>query len=55
MTVFKCKMCGAPLEVGGETTATCEYCGTAQTLPKLDDEKIANLYDRANQIGRAHV
>lgn len=52
MTVFKCKMCGAPLEVGGETTATCEYCGTAQTLPKLDDEKIANLYDRANHFRR---
>ena len=52
MAIFKCKMCGAALEVNDETTATCEYCGTAQTLPKLNDEKIANLYDRANHFRR---
>lgn len=32
--------------------ATCEYCGTQQTLPKLDDERRANLYDRANHFRR---
>ena len=30
----------------------CEYCGTQQTLPKLDDERRANLYDRANHFRR---
>ena len=36
----------------GTTVATCEYCGTTQTLPKLTDEKRANLYDRANHFRR---
>ena len=53
MRIFKCKMCGGTLEINGnETVATCEYCGTQQTLPKLDDERRANLYDRANHFRR---
>ncbi len=53
MAVFKCKMCGGDLNVGeGEKIAVCEYCGTKQTLPRLDNEKIANLYDRANHFRR---
>ncbi len=50
MAVFKCKMCGGNLEITGESSVvTCEYCGTQQTLPKLDDDKIARLYNRANE------
>lgn len=53
MAVFKCKMCGGSLEIkDGESTAVCEYCGTRQTLPRLDDERRANLYDRANHFRR---
>lgn len=53
MSVFKCKMCGGNLEVEkGQTICICEYCGTKQTLPKLDDEKRAQLYDRANYFRR---
>ncbi len=53
MSTFKCKMCGGALEIeNGASIATCEYCGTKQTLPKLDDEKRANLYDRANHFRR---
>ena len=53
MAVFKCKMCGATLHVGaGQSTAECEYCGTTQTLPKLDDERRAQMYDRANHFRR---
>ena len=53
MAVFKCKMCGATLQVGaGQSTAECEYCGTTQTLPKLDDERRAQMYDRANHFRR---
>lgn len=53
MSTFKCKMCGGTLEIEpNETIATCEYCGTQQTLPKLDDERRANLYDRANHFRR---
>ena len=53
MAVFKCKMCGGNLEVQeGMTVCECEYCGTQQTLPKLDDERKINLYDRANHFRR---
>ena len=53
MAVFKCKMCGGALEINGnETVAVCEYCGTKQTLPKLTDDRKANLYDRANHFRR---
>jgi len=53
MILFKCKMCGGALEISNnETVATCEYCGTQQTLPKLDDDRRANLYDRANHFRR---
>ena len=53
MAVFKCKMCGGDLEIHEhESVAVCEYCGTKQTLPKLDDEKRMQLYDRANHFRR---
>ncbi len=53
MSTFKCKMCGGTLEIENNASiATCEYCGTTQTLPRIDDEKRANLYDRANHFRR---
>ncbi len=55
MTVFKCKMCGGALEITeNQSTVVCEYCGTNQTLPKLDDERRVNLYDRANHFRRSN-
>ncbi|MBQ1685574.1 MAG: hypothetical protein II072_08705, partial [Clostridia bacterium] len=53
MAAFKCKMCGGDLIIEqGSTVAECEYCGSKQTLPKLDDDRRANLYDRANHFRR---
>ena len=52
MSIFKCKMCGGTLEINTETVATCEHCGTQQTLPKISDDKKANMYDRANHFRR---
>ena len=53
MAIIKCKMCGGALEITqGATVAECEYCGTKQTLPRLDDDRKANLYDRANHFRR---
>ncbi len=53
MSVFKCKMCGGTLEFNeGDTVAVCDSCGSRQTLPRLDDEKRANMYDRANHFRR---
>ena len=53
MAIFKCKMCGGTLEITpGATIIECDYCGTNQTLPKLEDDRKANLYDRANHFRR---
>ncbi len=53
MAIFNCKICGGALNIdGAQTVAVCEYCGTKQTLPKLDDEKRATLYERANHFRR---
>ncbi len=54
MAVFKCKMCGGTIEFNqGDTVGVCDSCGTKQSLPVgLDDEKRANLYDRANHFRR---
>lgn len=46
--VFKCKMCDATLTFQPEdSVAVCEYCGTTQTIPKYTDERVTNLYTRA--------
>lgn len=53
MSTLKCKMCGGTIDFEqGTTVITCEYCGTKQTLPRLDDDRKANLYDRANHFRR---
>lgn len=55
MAVFKCKMCGGTVEFEpGATVGTCDSCGTQQTLPRLDDDRRANLYDRANHFRRSN-
>lgn len=53
MSIFKCKMCGGTIEFEqGATVGVCDSCGTKQTLPRLDDDRKANLYDRANHFRR---
>ncbi|MBO4901489.1 MAG: toll/interleukin-1 receptor domain-containing protein [Lachnospiraceae bacterium] len=53
MSIFKCKMCGGTIEFNsGETVGVCDSCGTKQTLPRLEGEHRANLYDRANHFRR---
>ena len=53
MSIFKCKMCGGNVEFeSGATVGVCDSCGTKQTLPRLDDDRRANLYDRANHFRR---
>ncbi|MBQ7765267.1 MAG: toll/interleukin-1 receptor domain-containing protein [Lachnospiraceae bacterium] len=49
----KCKMCGGVLTPAGkEKIITCEYCGTKQTLPCPDSERIAGLYEKADGYRR---
>lgn len=46
-------MCGGVIEFEpGTTVKVCGYCGTKQTLPRLDDDRRSNLYDRANHFRR---
>lgn len=53
MSIFKCKMCGGDLDIqAGTSVAVCQYCGSKQTLPKLDNDKKMMLYDRANHFRR---
>ena len=53
MSIFKCKMCGGTIEFApGASVGVCDSCGTKQTLPRLDDDRRANLYDRANHFRR---
>ena len=51
MAIIKCKMCGGDMEVNeGTSVAECEYCGTKQTVPHVDDEKKLTLFSRANRL-----
>ena len=51
MIVLKCKMCGADLDPQeNSTVCECDYCGTKQTIPAVDDDKKLKLYDRANRL-----
>lgn len=51
MAIIKCKMCGGDLDLTPDaTTAECEYCGSVQTVPKVDDEKKLTLFARANRL-----
>ena len=54
MAVMKCKMCGGDLEIQENSTiAVCEYCGTKQTVPTLDNERKTSLFGRAGRLLRA--
>ncbi len=51
MAVFECKMCGGTLDISGnEKVVECDYCGTKQTLPNLDNEKRLRLFNRASHF-----
>ena len=49
--IIKCKMCGGDLLLTeGSTIAECEYCGTQQTVPTMDDEKKLVQFERAEWL-----
>ena len=44
-------MCGGELLLSeGANIAECDYCGSIQTVPTVDDDKKQKLYDRANKL-----
>ena len=53
MAIIKCKMCGGDLNlIEDSSVCECEYCGTKQTVPKVDDEKKLKLFARAGKLLR---
>lgn len=52
MTILKCKMCGGDIRLSGETHGICESCGSEVTLPKIDDDSRADMYNRGNYFRR---
>lgn len=47
----RCKMCGGHIHYEADASvATCEFCGTEQTIVKTDDVKKVNLFNRANAL-----
>jgi len=43
-------MCGGDIHPQEDTRLiTCEYCGTTQTVCLIDDSRIVNLFNRANE------
>ena len=55
MAVFKCKMCGASLDITDlqNKVVKCEYCGTSQTTPTFDDDRKVNLFLRADKLRKS--
>ena len=52
--IIRCKMCGGDLALTENSTiATCEFCGTVQTVPSQDNEKKLALFVRANRLRAA--
>ena len=51
MAIYKCKMCSGELDVKeGVSVIECDYCGTKQTVPTVNDEALQGLYNRANTL-----
>lgn len=51
--IFKCKMCGGDIQaIEGATHGSCDSCGTTSTLPRANEERIVNLFNRANHFRR---
>ena len=51
MAIIRCKMCGGELALSGDqSVAQCEYCGSIQTVPVLDDERKLAQFDRAERL-----
>lgn len=52
---IKCQMCGG--EINFQTNlpySKCEYCGSAMTFPRTNDERILQLFNRATALRQQH-
>ncbi len=54
MLTYLCRCCAAPLEIKqGATVCRCSYCDVLQTLPRLDHDEKAELWERADALRRS--
>ena len=54
MAVLLCRCCGARLEIKqGFSVCKCDYCGVQQTVPILDFDEKALLWERADSMRRS--
>ena len=50
---IKCNICGGDVTLSADKTfATCEYCGSTITVPKVSDEQRAAAFNRGNHFRR---
>ena len=55
MANVQCKMCGGCLSLpDGVTSSTCEYCGSLVTFPKITNNDMESLYNRAEHFRNIH-
>ena len=53
MAIINCKNCGGKIELSSDKTyATCEYCGSIMTLPRVSDEQRLAAFNRGNHFRR---
>ncbi len=53
MPVLKCKVCGADIQLNGDNKiATCQYCGSTMTIPRMDNEARLAAFNRGNFFRR---
>ena len=53
MAIIKCKLCGGDMELSPDKSfGTCAYCGSTMTLPRVDDEQRAAVFNRGNHFRR---
>ena len=53
MAAYLCRCCGAVLDVKkGMKVCGCGYCGITQTVPRLDFDEKAVLWERADALRR---
>ena len=51
MAVYKCRMCENDIDTsGGQSLCICGYCGTSQTLPVSDSDKVISALNKANHL-----
>ncbi|MDR0861471.1 MAG: hypothetical protein LBN30_01640 [Oscillospiraceae bacterium] len=54
MQIIKCKMCGGDVTANAQNPniGVCDSCGSTMTLPNANDDRLANLFNRANNFRR---